>query len=125
VLFHLRVDEVVRGEPPVTMIIEGLRSGLPVRGEEACRESAFLYVHVGDVIALALDGRLGTRSGVNSAVVIEGRVDEWTPGLRRMSRREAIAAARALPPSDTAPGTDPTLVLVRAALAAAERGISH
>jgi hypothetical protein len=125
VLFQLRVDEVVRGEPPTVMTIEGLRSGLPLRGEDACRENAFLYVHVDDVIALALDGRMGTRSGVNSAVVITGRVDEWTPGLQRMSRREAVAAARALPASDTAPVADPSALLVRAAIGAVNRGVTH
>lgn len=100
VVFSLRVDEVVRGDPPATMEVEVLRSGLPLRGAPACRASAALYVNTGDVIALALDGRLGRRGDVNTVAWIKGGPDEWVPGVRVMSRRQAIAAARALPPTD-------------------------
>jgi hypothetical protein len=107
VLFSLRVDEVIRGDPPAVMDIEGLRSGLPVRGAEACRENAFLYVQVGDVVALALDGHLGRRFHINTAAWIEGGPDEWVPGVRVMTRARAIAAAEAMPPTDAAPSGSP------------------
>lgn len=104
VLFSLRVDDVLRGHPPVTMDIKGLRSGLPVRGAEGCRENAFLYVHVGDVIALALDGRLDGRTGISTAAWIEGRPDRLLmPAGQVLSRARAIAAAKALPGTDTLP----------------------
>lgn len=104
VLFSLRVDHIVRGDPPATMDIEGLQSGLPVHGAKGCRENAFLYVHVGDVIALALDGKLDQRTGVNAAAWIEGRPDrQLVPGVRVMTRADVIAAAEAMPPTDAAP----------------------
>ncbi len=104
VLFGLRVDHVLRGDPPATMEIEGLRSGLPVRGAEGCRENAFLYVRVGDVIALALDGQLDGRTGVNTAAWIEGRPDRiLMPSGQVLSRSRAVAAAEAMPPTDAAP----------------------
>lgn len=111
VVFSLRVDDVVRGDPAATMDIEVLRSGLPRRGSDACRASAALHVRVGDVIALALDGRLGARRNVNAAAWIKGGPDEWVPGVRVMTRAAVIAAAQAMPPTDAAPtGSHPDVV---------------
>jgi hypothetical protein len=106
VVFTLRVDDVIRGQAPAAIEVEGIRSGLPRRGQRACRENAFLYVHLGDVIALALDGRLDGRAGITTAAWIEGRPErDLIPGVHVLSRSEAIAAARALPPTDAAPST--------------------
>lgn len=71
--FRLRVDEVLRGEAPETIDVLGLRSGLPLTGDPGCRENAFAYAEVGDVIALALEGERGSRTTVNSYAFIEGR----------------------------------------------------
>lgn len=106
-LFRLRIDDVIRGDPPATLDIEALRSGLARRGESACRNDAFLHARTGDVIALALDGRLDGRRNIHTAVWIEGRPSEWDPGIRVMSRERAIAAATALPATDTLP-TEPS-----------------
>jgi hypothetical protein len=99
--FTLQVDDVVRGDPPATLTFDLLRSGLPLRGPQSCRGDATLFVHVEDVIALALHGRLGDRGSVNTAAWIEGRPErDLVPGVEVMNRREAIAAARVLPPTD-------------------------
>ncbi len=105
--FSLRVDHVIRGDPPAIMDVEFLRSGLPRRGSPACRDSAYLRARTGDVIALALDGRLDGRGGVNTAAWIEGRPSVWDPGIRVMSSRQAIRAAKDLPATDAVPATEP------------------
>ncbi len=99
-MISLRVDDAIRGEPPTTMEVEFLRSGLALRGNEACRDSAYLTARTGDVIALALDGSLAGRKGVNTAAWIEGQPSEWEPGTRVMSRAKVISAAKALPATD-------------------------
>lgn len=120
VLFTLRVDDVLRGDPAATLDIDGLRSGLALRGAESCRENAFLYARVGDVIALALDGRLEGRTGINTAAWIEGRPARLLmPAGQVLTRNRAIAAAKALPPSDTVAvprlgGADLVALLARA-----------
>lgn len=100
-LFTLRVDQVLRGDPPSTMEVEVLRSGLPRQGAPSCRNDAFLHAMTGDVIALAVDGRLGPRSHINTAAWVRGRPDEWDPGIRILSRKQVIAAAEAMPPTDS------------------------
>ena len=87
--FRIRVDEVLRGGAGETMDILGVKSGLPLKGSPSCRENAFLYARLGDVLAIALDGRLHGREGVNTAAWIEGR-----PGLTRGAEALTRAAAR-------------------------------
>jgi hypothetical protein len=99
--FTVRIDDAIRGEAQATLEIEFLYSGLPLRGSEACRDSAYLSARAGDVIALALDGSLNGREGVNTAAWIEGQPSEWDPGVRVMSRAKVISAAKALPATDT------------------------
>jgi hypothetical protein len=86
VVFTLEVEEVLRGVAPPVIEISALRSGLPLRGEPACRRDALLYVRVGDRIALARGGTLpGVRGRVNTAAWIEGQpIRRLSPGLRRM-----------------------------------------
>lgn len=91
--FRLRVDEVLRGDASDRLDIVGLRSGLPLKGSPACRENAFLYAQVGDVLAIALDGRLEARDGVNTAAWIEGRPS--TKGAQSLTKAAARRAAGA------------------------------
>jgi hypothetical protein len=109
-VFSLRVDAVIRGQAPAMIDVDDLRSGLPRTGSDACRGDAALWVRVGDVIALALDGRLDGRTGINSAAWVEGRPHRLLmPAAQVLSRRKAIAAARALPATDTEPAGSPRL----------------
>jgi hypothetical protein len=98
--FRLRVDEVLRGDPPATLDILGLRSGLPLEGSQSCRENAFLYARVGDVLALALDGRLDGRDGVNTAAWIEGRPASPIESNRKLTRAAVRRAAGSAPAGD-------------------------
>lgn len=93
--FRLRVDEVLLGEAPATIDVLGLRSGLPLTGGPACRENAFAYARVGDVLAIALDGEQGDVTGVNSYAFIEGRPPR---GLARADRVTADEVRAAVPP---------------------------
>jgi hypothetical protein len=93
--FRLRVDEVLEGEAPATIDILGLRSGLPVTGDPGCRENAFAYARVGDVLAIALDGQQGDATSVNTYAFIEGRPPR---GLVRADRVTADEVRAAVPP---------------------------
>jgi hypothetical protein len=90
--FRLAVDEVLRGAPEDTIDILGLKSGLPLRGDEACRENAFVYAQVGDVLAVAFDGTRGDRTGVNTAAFIQGRPEAGKPRVDVLSRADVYAA---------------------------------
>jgi hypothetical protein len=94
--FTLEVEEVLRGPEPAAIEFEDIRSGLPLRGEQSCRDSSSLSVHAGDRIALALGGRLpGVKGRVNSAAWIEGRKEDpsMLRGLARMSLDQIRQAA--------------------------------
>lgn len=72
--YRVSVDEVLRGPAHESVEVNGLKSGLPLVGSGSCRQNAYLYARVGDVIAFAFDGRLpGVAGPVNTAAWIEGR----------------------------------------------------
>ncbi|MCY7418971.1 MAG: hypothetical protein LH650_10835 [Chloroflexi bacterium] len=102
-VFRLLVDEVVTGRAPQTLVVESLRSGLPLRGAPDCRRDAVLYANVGDVLAIAFGGRFDGQHDVNTVAWIEGRSDrDMLPGVQALSLEQARRAAEALPPTDSA-----------------------
>jgi hypothetical protein len=87
--------------------VRELRSGLPLRGSQACRGGAYLEARVGDVLAIAFDGRFAGQRDVNTVAWIEGRpVRDLVPGVQVLSLREARRAATELPPTDAVPASD-------------------
>jgi len=95
--FDLGVDRVYRGDTPTLLQIDVLRSGVSFL---VCTES-ILRVEVGDVIALALDGRVeGVDGPVNTVAWIRGRPDRFsTPEVERITEAE-IRPLLELPPTD-------------------------
>jgi len=103
----VHVDEVLRGQAAETIEVNALKSGLPLVGDQACRQSAYLYGRVGDVIAFAFDGRLpGVAGPVNTAAWIEGRPHEIVPGPQRLTLDEVRYFA-SLPDTSTVDGDPP------------------
>ena len=101
--FLLRVDEVLRGQAPDTLKVSGLKSGLPLHGSPACRGGAYLQARLGDVLAIAFDGRFAGQHDVNTVAWIEGRPGrDLVPGGQVLSLGQARRAAEALPPTDAA-----------------------
>jgi len=90
--FRLQVDEILRGTSDATIDVIGLKSGLPARGNQACRANAFVYARIGDVLAIAFDGKRGDRTGVNTVAFIDGRPKAGKPGADILSRRQVYRA---------------------------------
>lgn len=85
--FTLEVEDVLRGDAPATIEVDGLRSGLPLRGSRSCIRDAVLSARPGNRIVLAIDGKIpGTRGRLNSAAWIEG--DPSTEDLGTMELNE-------------------------------------
>jgi len=89
------VDEVVRGAAPDELEIRGLKSGLPLVGSQGCRQNAMLHADTGDVLAIAFDGTVDGRTGVNTAAWISG--ERSVRGASDLSLAEMKRFARALP----------------------------
>jgi hypothetical protein len=106
VAYIVRVVEVLRGSAPDTIRVSGLRSGLALSGNQSCREAAYLSARVGDVIAIAFDGRVeGSDRPVTGAAWITGRPDPFhAPGAQRLTLEQARRAVLALPPTSTETG---------------------
>jgi LPXTG-motif cell wall-anchored protein len=100
-VFRIQVDEVLRGRAPAQMDVLGLRSGLPVHGSPACRRDASLYARMGDVLAIAVDGRYDGHGGVNTVAFIHGRPGDLVKGTQRLTLEEARRAAATLPATST------------------------
>jgi hypothetical protein len=99
-VFAVEVEDVLKGSAPATIEIDGLRSGLPLRGERSCRVNSVLYAKLGDRIAIAFDGKIpGIEGRVNSAAWIQGRPNSEisNPGLRAMEVNE-VRQVVGLPP---------------------------
>ncbi|MDQ3447616.1 MAG: hypothetical protein M3432_00355 [Chloroflexota bacterium] len=84
-------------------VLTSLRSGIPLQGSPACRRDAYLYARVGDVIAVAFDGRLpGVPNLTTTAAWIEGRPHgSLVPGPERLTIEEVRRLA-SLPDTATA-----------------------
>jgi len=96
---------------PESIEVNALRSGLPLVGGQDCRQSAYLYGRVGDVIAFAFDGRLaGVAGPVNTAAWIEGRPHDIVPGPEQLTLDEVRHFA-SLPDTATAAGDSPVPAL--------------
>jgi len=106
----IRVEEVLRGSAPATIEVSGLKSGLPLTGSPSCRQSAYLYARVGDVIAFAFDGRLpGVAGPVNTAAWIEGRPNRNSVPGPQLLTLEEVRHFASLPDTSTgAAGADPS-----------------
>jgi hypothetical protein len=109
--FDLAVSDVVRGDAPSVMAIAGLRSGLPLDGSPVCRQNAHLYARSGNVIALALGGRLaGTSGPVNGVAWIEGTFPSGVlmPHPQRLTL-DTVRRLASLPSTDSSTtGTRPS-----------------
>ncbi len=108
IIFDVRVDEVYRGDAPAVLRVDALRTGLPAY---YCDQS-YLRTYVGNVIALALDGRVDGFDGpVNTVAWLEGRPDRFsTPEVERVTEDE-IRSLLELPPSDTVASPAPATQL--------------
>jgi len=105
--FDLRVDEVLRGSSPATVEIRRLVSGVPLTGEQSCRDDAVLYARRGDVIAIAYDGRLaGVAGPVTTVAWVRGDPDPFVVGAQRLTLA-AVRNLASLPQTATAPFGDP------------------
>lgn len=117
IIFDVRVDEVYRGDAPAVLRVDALRTGLP---GYYCDQS-YLRTYVGDVIALALDGRVDGFDGpVNTVAWLEGLPGrDATPEVERVAEDE-IRSLLEPPPSDTvapsAPATPLPFILVGSAV---------
>ena len=103
-LFDLRVIEVVRGRSaPVLEFREPVMSGAPLK---FCQDS-HLFVHAGDVIALAFDARVSDYPRPVLAVAWLSRTpDPFTmPGVERLTIEDVrlLAGAPATDIADPAP----------------------
>src|SRR5688500_19693594 len=56
-VFTVLVEEVLRGEAPRVLLVDGLRSGRELRGSPACRVNSWVNARPGDRIAIAFRGR--------------------------------------------------------------------
>jgi hypothetical protein len=107
----VRVDEVLRGSAAERLEVNALQSGLPRVGDQACRQSAYLYARVGDVIAFAFDGRSPrVANPVNTAAWIEGRPHDNVPGPQLLTLDEVRYFA-SLPDTATVGGDSPVPAL--------------
>ncbi|MEJ7752872.1 MAG: hypothetical protein WKF46_07995 [Candidatus Limnocylindrales bacterium] len=98
----VRVVEVLLGSAADLIEVNGLKSGLQLSESPSCRQSAYLYARVGDVIAFAFDARLpGVAGPVNTAAWIEGKPHANVPGVQQLTIDEVRYFA-SLP--DTATG---------------------
>jgi hypothetical protein len=106
-VFTVKVEDVLRGKAPATIEFNGLRSGVPLRGERTCRQSSVLYAKLGDRIAVAFGGRIpGVKGPVTTAAWIEGLPNNAIadPGLgtmdlndvRRLMGRRPVPSFRAV-----------------------------
>jgi len=100
VAFELRVDEVLRGDAPPIIEVSGLRSGLPLQGTSACRGDAQLFARVGNVLAIAIDGRYEGRHHVNTVAWIDGRPNDLVLA-ESLTRGQVRRAAATLPSTST------------------------
>lgn len=103
-LFDLRVIQVLRGRSDsVLEFREPVRSGLPLT---LCPDSR-LFVHAGDVIALAFDARVADSARPVLAVAwLSGTLDPFSmPGVERLTMEDVrvLAGAPATDIADPAP----------------------
>lgn len=90
-VFTLEVEDVLRGDAPEAIEFNGLRSGVPLRGERSCRQNSVMYAKLDDRIAVAFDGKVqGLKDRVTTATWIEGRPNNEisNPGLGTMELNE-------------------------------------
>jgi hypothetical protein len=102
VAFRLEVQEVIRGSAPDTLDILALRTRAP--NTSRCPDVPFVYATVGDVIAIAFNGRMpGVRHPVTAAAWIEGQPDRYlVPQAQQLTlARVRVLGREALPPTDT------------------------
>jgi len=132
--YRVDVNEVLRGPASESIEVNGLKSGLPLVGSQSCRQSAYLYARVGDVIAFAFDGRLpGVDGPVNTAAWIEGKPNRNSVPGPQLLRLDEVRYYASLPDTSTVAGDSPVpalpgpsggqLLLLAAAVAGV--GIGH
>jgi hypothetical protein len=115
--FVLRVDEVLRGTAPDTLVIRRLPSGVSLKRYPSCGGTALLSARVGDVIAIAYRGhRPGQSRLLNTAAWIEGAP---RPDFMRDAQQLSLAQVRRL--AARLPETS-TAALAEAADASSELG---
>jgi hypothetical protein len=100
--FRVTVQELFRGDAVGGIDFRNFKSGLPLT---ICPSDSVLYVHVGDVLALAVYGHVPGVTGMVSTVAYlregPGRPDPFLmPGVETLSRAQVVSAL-GLPATDT------------------------